>query len=87
MDEYPECFRVNRGALGVDPAYGDAESGYADFDTGDVTLVLFDADEMAEAFDETTRSGRGRDGACVVFRVDDSTGRTYRWSVVVRVTS
>jgi len=71
VEEYADCFRFYRDILGFEPTYGDAESGYADFDTGAVTLALFDADEMADALDETTRAGRGRDRACVVFRVDD----------------
>jgi len=58
-------------ALGFEPTFGDADSGYADFDTGSVTLALFDADEIAGALDDPPGGARGRDDACVVFRVDD----------------
>jgi lactoylglutathione lyase len=71
VDEYAACFRFYRDTLGLEPTFGNADSGYADFDTGDVTLALFDADEMAAALDEQTPTATGRDRACVVLRVDD----------------
>lgn len=68
---YTDCFHFYDDVLGLDATFGDADSGYADFDTGDVTLALFDADEMADALDESPRSGANGDRACVVIRVDD----------------
>jgi lactoylglutathione lyase len=71
VEAYAECFRFYRDVLGFEPTFGDADSGYADFDTGDVTLALFAADEMDGALAEQTPSSQGRDDACVVLRVAD----------------
>jgi predicted enzyme related to lactoylglutathione lyase len=71
VEEYAACFQFYRDLLGFDPTFGDAESGYADFETGDVTLALFAADEMSGALGETPPSGDGRDRICVVLRVED----------------
>jgi len=71
VEEYTGCFRFYRDVLGFEPTFGDADSGYADFDTGDVTLALFAADEMDDALDEKTRFGQGRGRVCVVLRVAD----------------
>lgn len=62
VDEYEACFRFYRDVLGFEPTFGDATSGYADFDTGDVALALFDADEMAAAIDAES-DGRDPDGS------------------------
>lgn len=69
VEDYAACFRFYRDTLGFDPTLGDAETGYADFETGDVTLALFDAQEIAGALAEPSPSGEGRDGVCVVLRV------------------
>lgn len=71
VQEYTACFRFYRDQLGFDPIFGDAESGYADFESGDVTFALFDADEQAAALGEHPPAGQGRDGVCVVLRVED----------------
>jgi len=71
VEAYAACFRFYRDCLGFEPTFGDADSGYADFDTGDVTLALFASEEMDAALDETPPSGVGRDRVCVVLRVAD----------------
>ena len=47
--DYPACFRFYRDVLGLEPTFGDEDSGYADFRTGDVSLALFDRGEMMQA--------------------------------------
>jgi len=71
VEQYGPCFRFYRDRLGFEPTFGDASSGYADFDTGDVTLALFDATEMSEAIGSDPTLDRGRDTAMVVLGVDD----------------
>lgn len=71
VDDYAGAFTFYRDVLGLEPTFGDEDSGYADFETGDVTVALFDAAEMTEALDGDTPSTRGRDQVAVVFRVDD----------------
>ena len=43
---YAECFRFYRDVLGFDVTWGDVDSGYADFDSGETTLALFDQEAM-----------------------------------------
>jgi predicted enzyme related to lactoylglutathione lyase len=71
VDEDGVPFLFYRDVVGLTPTFGDAESGYADFETGDVTLALFDAAGMADAVDALDDPRRGRDQVCVVLRVDD----------------
>lgn len=71
VDDYAGTFIFYRDVLGLEPTFGDDASGYADFDTGDVTVALFDAGEMNEAVDADGPSARGRDQVAVVFRVAD----------------
>ncbi|WIG60307.1 MAG: hypothetical protein OJF49_003055 [Ktedonobacterales bacterium] len=47
--DYAACFRFYRDTLGFAPTFGDEASGYADFATGDVSLALFDRQDMAKA--------------------------------------
>jgi predicted enzyme related to lactoylglutathione lyase len=71
VEEYAACFAFYRDVLGVEPTFGDAESGYADFETGDVTLALFAAEEMAGALAARPPATDGRDQVCLVLRVAD----------------
>jgi catechol 2,3-dioxygenase-like lactoylglutathione lyase family enzyme len=71
VEAYERCFRFYAEELGFEPTFGDATSGYADFDTGSVSLALYDAGEMADALGETPGGERGRDGAALVLRVGD----------------
>lgn len=71
VDDYPACFRFYRDAFGMDPTFGDESSGYADFDTGDVTLALFDAAELADAIGTDPPPESPADGSMLVFRVED----------------
>lgn len=71
VDEYSACFRFYRDQLGFEPTFGDVDSGCADFETGDVTLALFDGQEMDDGVDDPTPSGTGRDAVCGVLRVTD----------------
>lgn len=78
-DDYAACFRFYRDVLGLDPTFGDADSGYADFEAGDATIAVFDRTEMAAALDEpgdpdsapadTAPAPRG-DGTCLVLGVE-----------------
>jgi len=70
VEEYERCFRFYTEGLGFAATFGDADSGYADLDTGSVSLALFDAAEMAGAVGAEL-GARGRDDAAVVLRVPD----------------
>lgn len=71
VDDYSACFRFYRDVLGLSPTFGDEESNYADFNTGDVTLALFSRAEMMEALGSEGRPGATSDGVDLIFRVDD----------------
>lgn len=47
--DYEACFRFYRDVLGFEVSWGDESGVYADFDTGETTLALFDEAAMAEA--------------------------------------
>lgn len=78
--DYAACFRFYRDVLGLDPTFGDADSGYADFDAGDATLAVFDREEMAAALADADDAGSGDgtdaapeptgDGTCLVLGVE-----------------
>ena len=72
VDDYAACFRFYRDVLGFRVGFGDETSGYADLDTGEVSIALFDRREMAEGIDqglgEDTRQG---DRLALIFAVDD----------------
>ncbi|PSQ17185.1 hypothetical protein BRD00_08295 [Halobacteriales archaeon QS_8_69_26] len=79
VDDYAACFEFYRDVFGFEPTFGDAESGYADFDAGDATLALFDRAEMTAALEPTdgppSRTGEDaavdrEDGAALVLAVE-----------------
>jgi catechol 2,3-dioxygenase-like lactoylglutathione lyase family enzyme len=68
VDEYERCFRFYADTLGLESTFGDATSGYADFDTASLTRALHDAGELTEL---TGGGPRGRDGAALIPRVEN----------------
>jgi catechol 2,3-dioxygenase-like lactoylglutathione lyase family enzyme len=68
VEAYARCFAFYEQDLGFETVFGDAESGYGEFETGDVTLALHDA---AEVEDLTGGGSRGRDGAALILAVED----------------
>ena len=71
VEDYAACFRFYRDVMGFEPAWGDENSGYADFEAGGAKIAVFGRQAMAEAV------GRGRlpsgadvqDRAAMVFEV------------------
>jgi lactoylglutathione lyase len=73
VDDYGACFRFYRDVLGFRPSFGDETSGYADFDTGEVSIALFDRREMAEGIGRSD-GGADRpqgDRLALIFAVED----------------
>jgi len=77
--EYGACFRFYRDSLGFEVAYGDEEGTYAEFETGSVSIALFDRDAMATTLgaDDRAIHGDGSDRLSLVFAVESVDG-TYR---------
>jgi lactoylglutathione lyase len=68
VTNYGECFRFYRDVIGLEPGFGDEDSGYADFAAGTGSiLALFDRGEQAEVV-EVREPG---DAAVVIFSVED----------------
>lgn len=76
VSDYRACFGFYHDVLGFEATFGDADSGYADFNTGSgATIALFDRQEMAQgigadaADDPAGKKGVGR--IALVFAVPD----------------
>ncbi|HEX8918593.1 MAG TPA: VOC family protein [Chloroflexota bacterium] len=71
VDDYTACHFFYRDVMGLNPTFGDENSGYADFNTGDVSLALFDRQEMVDAVGQVGSSGEASDRVMLIFEVDD----------------
>lgn len=71
VPNYRECFHFYRDTLGFEVAWGDDQSGYADFRTGDTTLALFDRTAMAASVNTDSKSvdADQQDEVAVIFEV------------------
>jgi len=79
VTDYQECFYFYRDVLGFSVGWGDEESYYADFDTGDATLALYGRQAMADAVGKADEPSvtRHQDEVALIFRVE-SVNETYR---------
>ena len=77
--DYQACFRFYRDVLEFEVGWGDEESNYADFETGEATVALFDRDAMADAIDGTEKPAdpHHQDEVALIFRVA-SVDETYQ---------
>ena len=72
VPNFAECFRFYRDVLGFDVSWGDAEGVYADFETGETTIALYDQAAMAEAIEATSGGAHpeSSDMVALIFTVD-----------------
>jgi lactoylglutathione lyase len=73
--DYAACFHFYRDVLGLEVAWGDQASGCAGFETGDVSLVIFDRGELAAAVGEAnlptfTAERDGAETVALIFTVE-----------------
>lgn len=73
VQDYAACFRFYRDVIGMEATFGDENSGYADFRTGDVSLALFDRGDMMEAVAGAPVSTAAEvpDRVALIFQVDN----------------
>ena len=72
VEDYRSCFLFYRDVLGMEVGFGDQDSGYADFLTGDASIAVFDRLEMSEAIGAADESaGTGPDRFALILGVDD----------------
>lgn len=73
VTDFPACFRFYRDVMGLEVAWGDENSGYTDFKSGQTTIALFDGREMAEAIGATSSpiSPTTPDPIALIFAVEN----------------
>jgi catechol 2,3-dioxygenase-like lactoylglutathione lyase family enzyme len=73
VTDFPTCFRFYRDVIGLEVAWGDENSGYADLKTGQTTVALFSRQEMAEAIGTANngKSTAGSDTVALIFAVEN----------------
>jgi lactoylglutathione lyase len=71
--DFKACFLFYRDVMGFQATYGTENDIYADFDTGAVTIALFDRLEMSKAVGTTQLpiNSEAQDSVCLVFAVDN----------------
>jgi predicted enzyme related to lactoylglutathione lyase len=74
VDDFGACFRFYRDVIGLTPSFGDEESGYASFSSGDGTLALFQRDEQRAV----VPLGERGDAALVVLEVESTDAEVSR---------
>jgi catechol 2,3-dioxygenase-like lactoylglutathione lyase family enzyme len=73
VSNFKACFLFYRDVLGFTPTFGTENEAYADFDTGQVIIALFDRVEMSKAVGTSHLpvESMAQDHLCLVFAVDD----------------
>ncbi|WP_422659800.1 VOC family protein [Paenibacillus sp. EC2-1] len=72
VDCFKECFVFYRDVMGFEPIWGTEEGKYADFNTGNTTLALYDRKSMADAIDcSYSVNDHFNDRVVIVFQVND----------------
>lgn len=73
VTDYPACFRFYRDVISLEAAWGDENSGYADFKSGQTTIALFDQQEMASAIGATNNGANttATDTVALIFAVEN----------------
>jgi lactoylglutathione lyase len=70
---FKECYLFYRDVMGFKSTYGTEDDVYADFDTGKVTLALFDRLAMSKAVgvSDLPINAPSQDKFCLVFAVEN----------------
>ncbi len=73
VSNFKACFLFYRDIMGFQATFGSENDVYADFNTGDVTLALFDRLEMSKAVgtSQLPADPQAQDKMCLCFAVDD----------------
>ena len=78
VNNFKDCFRFYKDVLGFNCSWGDENSGYADFELGNIKIALFDRKSMAEAVGTKDKSPQteAQDSHCLIFAVEN-VDKTY----------
>jgi catechol 2,3-dioxygenase-like lactoylglutathione lyase family enzyme len=73
VSNFKECFLFYRDLMGFQVTYGTENGTYADFNTGTVSIALFDQQEMSATIGTTHMPAKSsaQDKVCLIFSVED----------------
>ena len=73
VSNFKACFQFYQDAMGFKASYGTENDTYADFDTGAVSIALFDQQEMSETVGTSNLPPQAisQDKVCLIFGVED----------------
>jgi catechol 2,3-dioxygenase-like lactoylglutathione lyase family enzyme len=73
VSNFKACFLFYRDVMGFQATYGTENDIYADFNTGEVSIALFDRLEMSEAVGTShlPSDANAQDKVCLIFAVED----------------
>jgi lactoylglutathione lyase len=73
VSNFKACFLFYRDVMGFQPTFGSENDVYADFNTGDVILALFNRLEMSKAIGTTKlpAEAQAQDKMALIFKVED----------------
>jgi lactoylglutathione lyase len=73
VSNFKACFLFYRDVMGFEATYGSENDTYADFNTGQISIALFDKAEMSKAMSTIHLPVEypAQDRYCLVFGVDD----------------
>jgi len=73
VSDFKACYQFYRDVMGFQPTFGNEDDVYADFDTGEVVIALFNRLLMSKAIETTYLpvDAKVQDKICLIFAVDD----------------
>jgi lactoylglutathione lyase len=73
VSDFKACYQFYRDVMGFQPTFGNEDDVYADFDTGEVVIALFNRLLMSKAIETTylPADAKVQDKICLIFAVDD----------------
>lgn len=73
VSNFRACFMFYKDVMGFQATYGTENDTYADFNTGSVSIALFDKLEMSKAIGTSLLPGdaQAQDKVCLIFSVDN----------------
>lgn len=76
VDNYKDCFNFYKDTLELGVAWGNANTGYSEFEAGGVRLAIFTREEMARVVGRSDLpvAGECQDELVVIFRVENVDG-------------
>ncbi len=73
VSDFKACYQFYRDVMGFQPTFGNEDDVYADFNTGEVVIALFNRALMSKAIGTShlPAAVTAQDKMCLIFAVDD----------------